>query len=154
MVRGFFYTYNQSNSICTLNQAKTFTGCSCKNFNNDPPIEVSINQSWFGTLNQDFEYIFHYDVANTKFELGITKVNHQNSIGGGVIGQIIVSVDNETLWDTITLEFSVSDILMQNSEAFALPVGINTAMTSFTITNCVRSLDITNSTSLQPNHTA
>ena len=128
---------------------------------NDPDlvindIEVVFNPSWFGTPNENFEYIVYNDEANNKIDIGITKVDHQNSIGEGVIGQLVVTVDNETPWDTIGLDFIVNDIGMQNSEAFALPVGSNTAMSSFQVIQpeCVSSLNITSNTPLDFNHIA
>ena len=119
-------------------------------------IEVVFNPSWFGTPNEDFEYIVYNDEANKKIDIGITKVDHQNSIGEGVIGQLKATVNNETPWDTITLNFIVDDIGMQNAESFALAAGANSALSSFQVTQpaCVPSLDITANTPLDFNHIA
>ena len=118
-------------------------------------IEVVFNPSWFGTPNQNMEYIVHHDAVNNKIDIGITKVDHQNSIGNGTIGKVIAAVDNDSPWDTIALGFNVNDIVMQDAEAFALPVGASTTLSSFQITQatCEPSINITSNTSLS-NHTA
>ena len=128
---------------------------------NDPDfviddIQVVLNQSWLGDPNQNVEYIIHNDDANKKINVGVTKVDHQNSIGEGAIGRLIATVNNDTPWDTITLDFAVSDIAMQNAEAYALPVGTNSTMTSFQVVQqeCVPLLNVTSSTPLQFNHIA
>ena len=113
-------------------------------------IEVVFNPSWFGIPDQNIEYIVYNDDANNKIDIGITKVDHQNSIGEGTIGQVIATVDNDTPWDAITLNFLVSDIGMQDAESFALPVGASTTVTTFDVsqTDCESSINITSSTSL------
>ena len=127
---------------------------------NDPDlvmndIEVVFNPSWFGTPNQNAEYITHHDAANNKIDIGITRVDHQNAIGEGTIGQIIAGIDNDSSWGLIELDFIVSNIGMQDVEAFALPVGTITPITTIAISqsDCEPSINITSSTPLS-NHAA
>ena len=115
-------------------------------------IEVVLEQSWFGTPDQNVEYITYNDTANNKIDIGFTKVDRQNSIGKGFIGQVktsIVSVNNDTPWDTtgVDLGFSVSEILMQDAKAFALPIGTSTIETTVTVfpSDCELSQDCSGS---------
>ena len=118
-------------------------------------IEVVLDESWLGTPNHNLEYIIHNDDINKKISVGFTKIDHQNSIGEGTIGRVIAAINNDTPWDTITLNFNVSNILMQDVQAFALPAGTSATETTFTIPqpSCEPSINITSSTSLS-NHVA
>ena len=117
-------------------------------------IEVEFPESWFGIPNQDFTYIAHYDTIDKKIDIGITKFNHQNSIGSGSIGQIITSINNETPWDPIALSFTVSDISI-HSEPSSLPIEIDDAITTIIVSQptCEPAINITSSTPLN-NHAA
>ena len=117
-------------------------------------IEVEFPQSWFGTPNQDFIYIDTIDLINRRIDIGITKINHLNSIGEGTIGQIITSIDNDSPWDTIALGFVIEEIFMQNSEEVPFPItGFTEAHFAIPRTPCYSSINITSDTPLS-NHAA
>ena len=117
-------------------------------------IEVEFPQSWFGTPNQDFIYIDTIDLINRRIDIGITKINHLNSIGEGSVGQIITSINNETPWDTVALGFMIEDIFIQNSEEVRLPViGFTESFFAIPRTPCYPSINITSNTPLS-NHAA
>ncbi len=119
-------------------------------------VEVIIDSSWLGVSGENLEYIAYNDTLNEEIQIGITRIDHSDGQGGGPIADVIVSIANDTPWDSTTFQFNVSDISVHNSEAVNLPTTANNMASLLTLYQnpCRDSLLIDNTSTLSLNHQA
>jgi len=70
--------------------------------------EIEIIDSWLGDPSENLEYIVHNDSNESKLEMAITRTDHINTSGGGVIGFAIGIIDD--LAGKTSVETSINGI--------------------------------------------
>jgi len=78
------------------------------------------SESWLGNRGDDLIYDIKELPIEKKIELGFTKSNNENSVGSGVIGQLILAFDNSNAREAKKnnmYEFKVNNIGVHNSVA-------------------------------------
>ena len=99
-------------------------------------VSVHFEDSWIGSPNELLTIWKHLPEQN-KIELGLTRINHQNALGQGKVGEVIVEIDIEVVtFDEIALDFTTSNIDMVLSNNTFVPVNENTATFNFTNDAC------------------
>jgi len=78
------------------------------------------NESWLGEKNVDLLYEKKHTENLKKFEIGFTKLNNSNSIGSGIIGDLIISLNVNQSAKTFNnmFEISVNTIGTHNGFSF------------------------------------
>jgi hypothetical protein len=99
-------------------------------------VSVLFEDSWLGSADEMLTIWKHIPEQN-KIEMGMTRINQQNALGKGKIGEVIVEIDIEVVtFDQIALDFATSNIDMVLSNNTFVPVNTNTATFNFTNDAC------------------
>ncbi len=118
--------------------------------------QLSLEDSWLGTLNEDLFYLSHHDSVNQIMYVSITRLDRANSIGAGKIGSFSVQVNESSngFSENLSLNFDISGVSIHNSEATNLPFGSPYSTIAFSSSTCPNNLVITPNTFLEPVHQA
>ncbi len=98
--------------------------------------QVSFANTWLGPSNELF-YIVHNDEDDQRLDIGITRLDHQNKIGSGVIGQLSLEINQMGFaGDYGVLNLKVGDIGINNSELTFLPFATQEMQIGFAPLDC------------------
>ncbi len=114
--------------------------------------QISFEDTWLGTPNEDIFYITHNDEDNQILYIGITRLDHINRIGSGKIGSLTLEINQNVLGfsDNILLDLDIQETLILNSEALPLPIASPITSIAFNTETCPYDMVITPNSFLAP----
>ncbi len=141
-------------NITTVDNSNLGIYGSCFTIGYDHPevsnIEIEIiDSTWFGQTGLNLINIYRWDPDENRVEVGITRVDGLNSVKGGLVGNLIVTIDNDPPGDSNDYSFYIEDIDLRNAQMRELPITTAPSVTIVSKPDCLPSLNVVSDTVFQ-----